>query len=127
MAKSPSPNPKLGEAKIIDLSDFTFQLNYKDEYSFDRHKASTVQRNIKNKKREKKRQERADATKEQLANLSSSAYTSSDDGIVDAVSAAREKPSMKNLINRLEAKEQREIGESILRYKNKLEAESKLK
>jgi hypothetical protein len=62
-----------------------------------------------------------------LANLSSSEYTSSDDGIVDAASAAREKPSMKNLINRLEAKEQREIGESILRYKHKLEAESKLK
>jgi len=60
-----------------------------------------------------------------LANLSSSDY-SYDDGITDAVGVGREKPSMKNLVARLEAKDQREIGESILRYKNKLEAENKL-
>ena len=42
-AKSPSPTRKLGDAKIVDLSELTFQLNYKDEYSFDRHRASMVQ------------------------------------------------------------------------------------
>ena len=62
-------------------------------------------------------------TKEQLANLSSSDNTSSDDGIVDARTAAREKPTIKNLINKLEAKDQREIEDSIQRYKQKLEAE----
>jgi hypothetical protein len=112
--------------EIVDLSDLTFELNYKDEYIFDRHKASTVQRKIRKARREKKRRDRENATKEQLANFSSSETSSSDDGAVDAARAAREKPSMKNLIRKLEMKEQQEIGESIQRYKKRLAAEKKL-
>ena len=44
--------------KIVDLTDMTFELNYKDEYAFDNHKASTVQHNIKKNIKKRKRQER---------------------------------------------------------------------
>ena len=134
-SKGTAPLSKLERAKaetpvkVVDLTDMTFELNYKDEYAFDNHKASTVQHNIKKNMKERKRRERRDrplASKEQQADYSSSDYSSSDFVGDDLVAASKQKPSMKNMLDKLEMQEQKEIGESIRRYKNKLDLERKL-